>query len=70
MYVCICKGITDHQIRQAVDDGASSFHQVRNNLGLSTQCGKCACLAKEIVDKALEEVAAPSFDANLCYAAC
>ena len=55
MYVCICKGITDREIRQAVDDGADSFKKVRNALGVSTQCGKCACMAKEIVSESLND---------------
>ncbi|MFT6276087.1 MAG: bacterioferritin-associated ferredoxin, partial [Halioglobus sp.] len=41
MYVCICKGITDTQIRAAVEDGASSLREVRNTLGVASQCGKC-----------------------------
>lgn len=56
MYVCLCKGITDHQIRSAIEkDGAQTLRAVRNQLGVSTQCGKCAKFAKEIVDQALAE---------------
>jgi len=40
MYVCICKGITDTQIRAAVQDGASSLSDLRNTLGGGRQCGK------------------------------
>ena len=32
MYVCLCKGITDTQIRAAVADGASSLREVHNTL--------------------------------------
>ena len=48
MYVCICKGITDSQIRNAVDNGAQTMHDLRTSLGVSTQCGKCANLTKQI----------------------
>lgn len=68
MYVCICKGITDHQIRQAVDEGASSFQQVRNTLGVASKCGSCEELARSIVDEALTKTS-HTFDYNLCYAA-
>lgn len=54
MYVCVCKGITDSQIRAAVYEGAESLRAVRNSLGVATQCGKCSCLAREIVKEALE----------------
>ncbi|MEP5765055.1 MAG: bacterioferritin-associated ferredoxin [Halieaceae bacterium] len=53
MYVCLCKGITDTQIRSAVEDGASSLREVRNTLGVASQCGKCGILTREIVRETL-----------------
>jgi bacterioferritin-associated ferredoxin len=53
MYVCLCKGITDTQIRAAVEDGASSLREVRNTLGVASQCGKCGILTREIVRETL-----------------
>ncbi len=46
MYVCLCKGITDSQIRAAIEDGASSVREVRNSLGVASQCGKCGVLTR------------------------
>lgn len=48
MYVCLCKGITDTQIRSAAESGAS-IREIRDQLGVMTECGKCACLTKDIV---------------------
>ena len=59
MYVCLCKGITDSQIRDAVDNGAESLRAVRKQLGVASQCGKCACLAREVISETLT-----STDAN------
>lgn len=56
MYVCICKGITDTQIRAAVQDGASSVSDVHSSLGVASQCGKCGILAKEIVRESLDDM--------------
>ncbi len=67
MYVCLCKGITDSQIRAAVEDGASSLREVRSMLGVASQCGKCGLLARQIVDDALAECRA--MDESLFYAA-
>lgn len=53
MYVCLCKQITDSQIRAAVQDGASSLRDVRNSLGVASQCGKCGTLTREIVRETL-----------------
>ena len=64
MYVCLCKGITDKHIRDAVDDGAQSFREVRRNLELASQCGKCGALARSIYDEYLS-----NYNPDLCYAA-
>ena len=53
MYVCLCKGITDTQIRAAVNDGANSMQELRTTLGVASQCGKCGILARDIVRDSL-----------------
>ena len=58
MYVCLCEGVTDTQIRDAVYEGCCSYREVRENLGVGTQCGKCACVAKQVVRETLSEVQA------------
>lgn len=55
MYVCLCKGITDTQIRAAIQEGASSFRDVHNILGVASQCGKCGILAREILRETLHD---------------
>lgn len=54
MYVCLCKGVTDSQIRDAVNGGAESFREVKNQLGAATGCGKCACDVRDLVKATLE----------------
>jgi bacterioferritin-associated ferredoxin len=56
MYVCICKGINDTQIRAAVEDGASSMRDVRNTLGVASQCGKCGIMTREILRESLNDL--------------
>lgn len=67
MYVCVCKGVTDHQIRQQVSDGARSWREVREATGCGTQCGKCASFGKSVMREAVQ---ATSFecDMSLAYA--
>lgn len=55
MYVCLCKGVSDKAIRQAVAEGARSWRDVREQTGCATQCGKCACLGKTIAHDAVEQ---------------
>lgn len=54
MYVCLCKAVTDNQIREAVAKGATRFGQVRKELGLASQCGKCGIFARDIFNDSLD----------------
>ncbi|MEH6687612.1 MAG: bacterioferritin-associated ferredoxin [Halopseudomonas sabulinigri] len=49
MYVCLCKGITDNQIKDAINQGACSMRDLRSDLDVATQCGKCARDCKSIL---------------------
>jgi bacterioferritin-associated ferredoxin len=64
MYVCLCKGVSDSAIRREVRAGASSFREVRDRLGVATQCGKCACEARRIV---ADELPARTDSSSLFY---
>ena len=54
MYICICHGITDHQIRTCVKDGARTLCDLSGSLGVATQCGSCAGSAMQILAEAAE----------------
>ncbi len=56
MYVCLCKAVTDSQIREAVESGASSMRDLARELGVATQCGKCGCDARELLKYCLDEL--------------
>lgn len=56
MIVCVCKAVSDRQIKAAVKNGASSVRDLARGLGVGTCCGKClpeaqrtltACLAAQ-----------------------
>lgn len=49
MYVCLCHGVTDRKIREAANNGVTSMRQLGKELGVGTQCGRCACTAREIL---------------------
>jgi len=56
MYICICKNVTDRQIRQAVyQQDVSSIRELRACLGACDQCGKCARDAREVIRDAASE---------------
>ena len=56
VYVCLCKAVTDSQIREAVESGASSMRDLARELGVATQCGKCGCDARELLKYCLDEL--------------
>ncbi|WP_028239950.1 bacterioferritin-associated ferredoxin [Stutzerimonas azotifigens] len=56
MYVCLCHGVTDGQIREAIYEGCCSYREVRAQTGVATQCGKCACVAKKVVRETLSDM--------------
>lgn len=58
MYVCLCRGITDQDIKNAVADGAESYREVRDLLDLGTCCGRCVPEARGIINEELSEIAA------------
>jgi bacterioferritin-associated ferredoxin len=61
VYICLCNGITENQIRNAVSDGAATLHDLRTTLGVATCCGCCADYAQQVI----EETAPGGFEAAL-----
>lgn len=56
MYICICNGVTDSQIRQSVrENGCRRVRHLRKTLGACNQCGKCASAAKQVIEDCLDE---------------
>ena len=54
MFVCLCKSVTDHEIKAAVDQGVSCFDGMQKRLQVSTVCGACECEVKQILKKKLD----------------
>jgi len=48
MYVCLCKGITDSQVQEAIDNGAD-YKALREQLGIAQDCGQCGNTCKEMI---------------------
>ena len=47
MYVCVCQAVTDRQIREAAESGARSLRDLRRDLGVTRDCGRCASCAHQ-----------------------
>ena len=60
MLVCVCNGISDKDIDSAMQQGASSYGELRRSLGLASCCGQCASYAKDLVNEKIAENQAAS----------
>lgn len=49
MYVCVCQAVTERQVREAVNQGISSMRGLREQLGVASECGRCARCAHGIL---------------------
>lgn len=49
MLVCICKAVSDRQIREEVRRGARSLQQIRAACAAGTDCGSCTRQIRQIL---------------------
>jgi len=60
MYVCICKAVTDKQIRRAAARGVDNLYELREALGVASGCGSCASVAEAILSEGHAKSAQPT----------
>ena len=51
MYVCICNGVTDHDIRQAAEAGCRTMAELTMRTGAGACCGSCVEMATGLLDQ-------------------
>lgn len=54
MYVCICHGISEKRLSQAIQEGARSFEQLQARTGVATYCGACETCARQVLEETLD----------------
>jgi len=52
MYVCVCNGVTDREIRDASAAGCASIAELTMRTGVGANCGSCVASAEAILDEA------------------
>lgn len=57
MYVCICKAVTDSQLRTAIDKGICTRRQLMDCFGVGKDCGKCNKEVKGLLKQCSEQTA-------------
>ena len=59
MYVCICNGVTDSQILEAVANGCRSVAELTMRTGAGANCGSCLDMAAEMIAQMQSELPLP-----------
>jgi len=54
MIVCLCKRVSCNDIRSAAGNGIATLRELSRELGVATQCGKCAQCARGILQETLQ----------------
>ena len=67
MYVCLCHGVTDKEIAQAVADGHRDMQSIQDHLLAGTGCGGCINFTADLIDQLTDEAQIAA--GNLSYAA-
>jgi bacterioferritin-associated ferredoxin len=52
MYVCVCNGVTDRDIRQAAQAGCGSMAELTMRTGCGACCGSCVDAAAQELEQA------------------
>lgn len=67
MYICVCKAVSDKKIRQLVHEGATSVRELKQCLGVGSQCGKCVPAAQQLISDTLSNIPAAYGEQIHCH---
>jgi bacterioferritin-associated ferredoxin len=54
MYVCICRAVTDKQVKATIQAGATTVEEVARACGAGGDCGGCQGMIDEMIEDHLE----------------
>jgi bacterioferritin-associated ferredoxin len=54
MYVCLCNGVTERDIHEAIAEGASTLEEVAYCTGAGTRCGGCVAAVTALIEAKIE----------------
>ena len=50
MYVCLCNGVTEREIRQVAEAGCRTVSELTMRTGCGASCGSCVEMATQVLD--------------------
>lgn len=51
MYVCVCHGVTDRQIRETAEADCRSVAELTMRTGAGANCGSCLDMAARLIEE-------------------
>lgn len=51
MYVCLCQGVKESDVRRAIAGGVGNVEQLGERLGVGTGCGCCREYAQTLLEE-------------------
>jgi bacterioferritin-associated ferredoxin len=49
MLVCLCRGVSDREVREVLADGATTLREVAKACGAGIDCGSCRDLIRTMI---------------------
>jgi len=62
VYVCLCNGVTENDIREAAAAGCASMTELTMRTGAGANCGCCVEMATQVLAEARAVVELPVLD--------
>lgn len=59
MYICVCNGINESRVQEAIDAGITNVRDLREHLGTGNCCGRCNPAIRQML-KASDAQASPA----------
>jgi bacterioferritin-associated ferredoxin len=54
MYVCVCRAVTDVEVKAAIDAGAETVRAITQACCAGEDCGACHGAIEDLIDERLE----------------
>ena len=54
MYVCVCLAVSDKDVREAIESGCTSRHEVTRACGAGGDCGACHGMIENMIEDHVE----------------
>ena len=50
MYVCICNGLNERKVNEALTGGAVTVSRIYKHFGCAAKCGKCVPVMRDMLE--------------------